>query len=132
MIKTDTEHIAGAIEELAEEISLETLKAIEKATDETAEEGLEITKNKTLQAAIGGKKYIRGWRVRKSLRGAYKEAYIYNRQYQLTHLLERGHPIVRNGKVVGRSDARPHIRKAEEAIQKLYLKNLQNLNLKGD
>jgi len=33
---------------------------------------------------------------------------------QLTHLLEYGHPLVRNGKVVGNVDPKPHIRNVAE------------------
>ena len=33
---------------------------------------------------------------------------------QLTHLLEYGHPIVRNGKVVGNAEAKPHIREVAQ------------------
>lgn len=33
---------------------------------------------------------------------------------QLTHLLEYGHPIVRNGKVVGNVDPKPHIREVAD------------------
>lgn len=35
---------------------------------------------------------------------------------QLTHLLEYGHPLVRNGKVVGNVEAKPHIRNVAEWV----------------
>lgn len=64
-------------------------------------------------------------------RGRYKRGWVYERgkrtynfncagvvrnktDPQLTHLLEYGHPLVRNGKVVGNVEAIPHIRYVAE------------------
>lgn len=58
------------------------------------------------------------------LTGDYKKGWTYKKQngvfvvhnktnYQLTHLLENGHDIIRDGKKVGHSDAIPHIADAE-------------------
>lgn len=44
---------------------------------------------------------------------------IANRQYQLTHLLENGHPMERNGKTFAYSPAFPHWKTAEKAAEKL-------------
>lgn len=62
-------------------------------------------------AAIGGHRYNYGWKVKKEHDGAivYQSA-----QPGLTHLLENGHPIVRNGVKVGDSPSIPHIKPAEE------------------
>lgn len=56
-------------------------------------------------------RYAKGWKYErgKKVRGV-TMSYIRNaKDPQLTHLLEYGHPIVRNGKVVGNADAKEHI-----------------------
>lgn len=61
-------------------------------------------------------RYKKGWRI-KSESGRLKHSrIIYNEEYRLTHLLEKGH-AKRNG---GRVEAIPHIEPAEKyAIQKI-------------
>jgi hypothetical protein len=62
--------------------------------------------------------YKKGWRIKK-----FKNSNIlYNKtDYQLTHLLEKGH-VKRNG---GRTDAQVHIRNNEEVAVKNFLKRVQ-------
>lgn len=65
--------------------------------------------------------YADGWKLRQNKRQrARSEIEVYNTQYQLTHLLEHGHVKVVHGRVLGFTDARPHIAAAEHrAIKKL-------------
>lgn len=60
--------------------------------------------------------YSRGWRLKTiKSRGPVVDVVIHNAtDYQLTHLLEKGH-VVRNAKgVYGRAPAHPHIKPVEE------------------
>lgn len=62
-------------------------------------------------------RYRRGWAVKSEEERLAKSAIVHNRtDYQLTHLLEKGHAL-RNG---GRAKAIPHIGPAEDkAVQEL-------------
>lgn len=54
-------------------------------------------------------KYSEDWEIKQEDKQAKSSTVIANKQYQLTHLLEKGHDIVINGEVRGHADAIPHI-----------------------
>ena len=110
---------------------LEELKNYEGVTDEAAWNGVSDTSKTALQelrsAHPSGSgrygswdKYNRGWTVKKTKRD--KTATIHNAtDYQLTHLLEKGHAKV-NG---GRTRAFPHIAPVAEKCEDELLKNIR-------
>lgn len=66
-------------------------------------------------------KYAKNWRyIADKNYGSYKLT-VYNKQYQLTHLLENGH-LNRDGTT--RSTAKPHIAPVNEHAQKKFLEFL--------
>ena len=74
-------------------------------------------------------RYAKGWTYEKGKRYRGKAVGVVRNKTdpQLTHILEYGHPLVRNGKVVGNVDAKEHIRPvaewcAEEIERKLSKK----------
>lgn len=69
--------------------------------------------------------YAKSWNIDKKSKTNYAETIIYNKDYQLTHLLENGHDIIRNGKVVGHADPQPHIKPVEEWVQDEMVKRLE-------
>jgi uncharacterized protein involved in propanediol utilization len=66
-------------------------------------------------------KYAKSWAVKKQ-KGQY---IVYNKKPGLTHLLENGHDIVRNGVKVGHAPAQVHIQPVEEMIQEKIVKELE-------
>ena len=55
--------------------------------------------------------YRRGWRATLRKTRTAVLAQVYNAtDYQLTHLLEYGHDVIRNGKKIGEAEAYPHIK----------------------
>ena len=110
---------------------LEELKNYEGVTEEAAWNGVSDTSKTALQelrsAHPSGSgrygswdKYNRGWTVKKTKRD--KTATIHNAtDYQLTHLLEKGHAKV-NG---GRTRAFPHIAPVAEKCEDKLLKNIR-------
>lgn len=77
----------------------------------------------TSPRAPGGGEYAKSWAVKKE-RG---RAVVYSRapHYRLTHLLENGHDVVRNGQKVGEAKAQPHIKPVEEWVQDELPKRLE-------
>lgn len=72
---------------------------------------------KTLKATSpkrpGGGRYAKGWGVKKDG----KRTIIHNKtDYQLTHLLEKGHDVIVNGKKVGHYDGQVHIAPVEKQV----------------
>ena len=61
-------------------------------------------------------RYAKGWAYEKGKKYRGKASGVVRNKTdpQLTHLLEYGHPLVRNGKVVGNVEAREHIRPVAE------------------
>lgn len=76
-------------------------------------------------------KYRRSWKVKKE-KGMYEFSnIIYNQEWQLTHLLEKGHAIKRNGTVRGEARAKVHIRPVEQECVNEYLQDVTNIIKKG-
>lgn len=107
------------------------LKEYEKVTEEAAWNGVVETSQQAIQQLKSahppgsGKygswdKYNKGWTVKKTKRD--KTATIHNAtDYQLTHLLEKGHAKV-NG---GRTQAFPHIAPIAQKCEDELVKNIQ-------
>jgi len=96
---------------------------IQSTIDTTARDAAQKLKAESARTHGNGE-YARNWAVKKE-RGS---AVVYNKAptYRLTHLLENGHDIVRNGKKVG--EYRPkekHIKPVEEWVQDELPKRLE-------
>lgn len=86
--------------------------------DEVGKEAAQKLK-KTSPVNPKGKKsgrYAKGWAYEKGKKYRGKAVGVVRNKTdpQLTHILEYGHPLVRNGKVVGNVDAKEHIRPVAE------------------
>ena len=96
----------------------ETFMQVEEGV---AKDGVQELKQ-TSPRRKGGGRYARGWTYKKT-----KNGYVIHNKtdYQLTHLLENGHDIVRGGKKVGHSPAIPHIGPVEEWVNEEAVKRLE-------
>lgn len=111
------------VDSLADEIA-KTLKEFQGATSNAVEDAVFQVAKETSVMLRGSSpkqsgKYAKGWSYTKDRRGYKGDQHISivhqkGKGYRLTHLLEKGHAIVRGGRKVGTSPAIPHLAQAEE------------------
>ena len=91
----------------------------EKAFMDTAKEAVRQLRS-TSPKRPGGGKYARSWTQKKEKTyGSIDTVIIHNaKHYQLTHLLENGHDIVRDGKRIGHVNPKEHIAPVERWAEK--------------
>ena len=108
-MKVDVDDLARLIAQDMAEYTEEVEEKVKETIDAVSQEALDAIKSSPGLSEVGGKKYKRGFKIvdEYKARGSHKGFYklrITNKQYQLTHLLERGH-AKRNG---GRTGAFTH------------------------
>ena len=118
--------LANTIQYVLAEYAGATDDAIERAVDLTSAEIVDELRT-TSPRRPGGGDYARSWTDevwQKKLKGKYSKLISNKEHYQLTHLLENGHRIMRNGREVGYSAARPHIMQARNAAAEKLAHNV--------
>lgn len=102
-------------------------KSMIEVEEEVASEAVKKLKSTSPKKAKGTRAghYAKSWEVDKKTKQNYAQTIIHNKDYQLTHLLENGHDIVRNGKVVGHAKAQPHIKPVEEWVKKEMVERIE-------
>lgn len=109
------------LDQILEEYSDKIEAAIEKTTKEIAAETVKELKSNSPVSPSGGT-YAKGWSKKKSGRGIV----VYNKSYQLTHLLEHGHVSANQyGTYSKRVPAIPHIAPVEKKMNEKYLQELR-------
>lgn len=106
-------NFTNEINKILQVYSYEIDNAICNITKETAKE-MQKRLKEVSPKRMGG--YRAGWKVTYK-RGVRKgdAMVVYNKDhYRLTHLLEHGHKVVNNGKVLGHTDKHIHIAPVEE------------------
>lgn len=92
-----------------------------------AKQGVTELKNTTSTYHVRSGDYNRGWRVKTDKLNNGGKSIIHNAtDYQLTHLLEKGHDIVgRDGQKKGQAKAFPHISIVEQKCIEEYMKMVE-------
>jgi hypothetical protein len=113
---TELSGLTQAITEQLRTYTEDFKKEVQKASNEIAKE---LVKDLNRDSPKKTGDYEKGWRIKK--KGKLKNVVHNKTDYQLTHLLEKGHAIKRGGRVIGKSDPIIHIAQNEEkAINKFY------------
>lgn len=116
--------LTAAINKTLSEFSVGVSEELDLAINEVSKEAVKRLKE-TSPKGRGRGYYAKSWTMKKTKKRLYVESIVYSKKYQLTHLLENGHPIVRNGKVVGRAKPQPHIGKVNDYVQEEIMKILE-------
>jgi len=128
---------SSAFGSLAKTIN-EELQSIGVAVDDEVQEvfdevGKEAVKKLKATSPVNPKgkhsgRYAKGWTYEKGKKYRGKSVGVVRNRTdpQLTHLLEYGHPLVRNGKVIGNVQAKEHIRPVAEWVAEEVEKRLTN------
>lgn len=108
------EELAEAIIEFSGEIAEEVGENLNTELKKIAKETADSLKNDSNipQRTKDEESYKRLFYVKKTELGYV----VANKKYQLTHLLENGHDIVRNGETVGRARSFPHWDRAQKKV----------------
>lgn len=114
-VKGDLSGLAAELEKYAQ---AEVMQATEKAAQKTAQDAVKELKAKSPKSK-GHTRYASKWKAKKQDHGYI----VYNEQPGLTHLLEKGHDIIRHGAKVGRAKAYPHIAPVEKTANESFIKN---------
>lgn len=125
--KITVDQMSKAILDILHDFEGVTDEAVEKGVSETAKEAVKELRN--AHPSGSGKygswnEYNKGWKVMQTKRDKryHKKATIHNAtDYQLTHLLEKGHAKI-NG---GRTRAFPHIAPVAEKCEEELIKNIR-------
>lgn len=110
-----TSQVNKILQEYVDDVDKVVLRAEEKVAKEAVNK---LKKTSPKNPKGNGKHYANDWKVDQRSRKRYAHLIVHNKQYQLTHLLENGHDIVRNGRVVGHAKAHKHIKPVEEWVKK--------------
>lgn len=109
--------LSDEIKKALKEFTTEVEEGLEKAKEKHAKDGAKTLKT-TSPKKTG--KYAKGWRAKR----VGTSWTIHNAtDYQLTHLLEKGHAKVGGGRVAGR----PHIAPVEEEVIRNYEKDVEKV-----
>lgn len=119
--------IKDILNEYSEDIQEEITHSAERiAKDGVAE--LKVTSPKRKNSG----KYAKSWIVKTEKGRGFVSCTIHNKQYQLTHLLEKGHRILnRHGEYKGDVDAKVHISPVEQKCIKQYEKDVEKIIKNG-
>lgn len=108
--------ISKTVDSFLKELGVDVSNEIQEAIDQVGKEA--VKRLKTTSPRKTGR-YATGWKYKKmaSKDGNFASTVYNSTGGWLTHLLENGHPIVKNGTVVGRAMPRPHIEPVNNWVQ---------------
>lgn len=114
--------LAKTIQSYMEDFGRDVTEAIGEAMDEVGKEAVNRLKSTSPKKKKNGGRYAKGWKYQRDKKSRLLiEARVYNAtDGQLTHLLEKGHPIIRNGQVVGRVKPQKHIEPVDQWVEQNF------------
>lgn len=119
MGKMEYGYLAKTIQESLMQVGVECNDAMQEVFDKVGKEAVMMLREQSPVNPKGSQsgRYAKGWVYEKGKRTVnFRSTGVIRNKTdpQLTHLLEYGHPLVRNGKVVGNVEPKEHIREVAE------------------
>lgn len=116
------EALASTVQQILQQVPHSVETAVDKVADKVAKEAVQKLKGTSPRGRGKGGHYADAWTKKKDKA---KKVTVYNKQYQLTHLLENGHEIVIHGHATGKQTrAIKHIKPVEEWVQNEFEEEL--------
>ena len=114
--------LAKTIQSYMEDFGRDVTEAIGEAMDEVGKEAVNRLKNTSPKKKRNGGRYAKGWKYQRDKKSRLLiEGRVYNAtDGSLTHILEKGHPIIRNGVVVGRVKPQKHIEPVDQWVEQNF------------
>lgn len=126
--RVSTNELAAAVNEILTGYAQDVTEIVKDEAEDVAKDCVaEIKTNaRRLFRTKGSNSYANSWRKKVTERTSQGIVVtVYSRKYQIAHLLEHGHAIVRNGQMVGRAPAYPHIGPAEDNASRELQRRVQ-------
>ena len=124
------EDIDWAVKQYLREYDGDVMEMTYKTIKEVAQEAVKKLRTQEKTPKRTGK-YAKGWTYRMERGRANVGAIVYGKSgtYQLAHLLEHGHAIIRGGRKVGDAEAKEHIYGIDQwAVDEAYDRIVERLN----
>lgn len=114
--------LAKTIQSYMEDFGRDVTEAIGEAMDEVGKEAVKRLKTTSPKKKRNGGRYAKGWKYQRDKKSRLLiEGRVYNAtDGSLTHILEKGHPIIRNGQVVGRVKPQKHIEPVDQWVEQNF------------
>ena len=110
--KIKPEQFGEVLDEILTDYAEQVVEDSKEAVEVTAKMALKVAK--TYASRIGTGKYVSSLKTTKTESNAYGTTVtIHSTKYRIAHLLEHGHTLKINGRVVGSTRAFPHFAPAE-------------------
>lgn len=115
------ENLSDEIKKTLEVYSEDVQKGVNEKLPQIGKDTVKVLKS-TSPVKTG--QYAKGWRSQVETERLSTKVTVYNKtDYQLTHLLEKGHALV-NG---GRTSAQPHIKPAQDKAEKQAMEIIEEV-----
>ena len=122
--KVDPAHLGDAINDILNEYAETVVHDMKEAVEATGKMAAETAQ--AYASRIGRGKYAKSIKAKTTASNSFGTSVtIYSTQYRIAHLLEHGHVVKVNGKVVGNTRAFPHFAMAEAMAEETLPKKIE-------
>lgn len=124
--KVTPENLGAAIEEILTDYAHEVVTDTKEAVEATGKLAAETAQ--AYASRIGRGKYAKSIKSKTESSTSFgTTVVVYSTQYRIAHLLEHGHVVKKNDKVVGTARAFPHFAPAEVTAETLLVRKIEQL-----